>query len=92
MRLSRRSFHSLATIAWKIAAMQTTSSTRVHMSHTRNSMVGKLWFGRTSHQILLEFSIVFERTIVSMKWVYSLQLPKLMGMPVRGKFRQMMLR
>ena len=42
VRLSRRSFHSFATIPWKMAAMHTTSSTRVHMSHTRNSSVGNL--------------------------------------------------
>ena len=38
--LSRRSFHSLAMIAWKMAAMQIASSTRVQTSQMRNSSVG----------------------------------------------------
>ena len=40
--LSRRSFHSFAMIAWKMAAMHTASSTCVQTSQTRNSSVGYL--------------------------------------------------
>lgn len=40
VRLSRRSFQSLKQMAWKIAPMQTASSTRVQMSQIRNSRVG----------------------------------------------------
>src|SRR5437764_14995856 len=90
--LSRRSFQTLYTIAWKIAAMQIASSTRVHTSQMRNSSVGYLGLGRTSHQILLASGMLPVRTITSTKCLNSAYEPKLRGMPVRGKLRKMMLR
>src|SRR5919201_263623 len=84
--LSRRSFHSLATTAWKIAATQTASSTRVQTSQTRNSSVGYAWCGRTSHQIFEPSGMQFVRTSASSSSPYSLYERMTGGIPVRGKF------
>src|SRR5919199_4908276 len=90
--LSRRSFQSLATTAWRIAAQQTASSTRVQTSQTRNSSVGYVWCGRTSHQIFEPSGMGFVRTSDwSTSW-YSPYERMIGGMPVRGKFLKMMLR
>src|SRR3712207_9389854 len=90
--LSRRSFQSFATTAWRIAAQQTASSTRVQTSQTRNSSVGYVWCGRTPHQILEPSGMEFVRTS---DWRTSLESPYdrlIGGMPVRGKVLQMVLR
>src|SRR2546430_847856 len=88
--LSRRSFHSLAISAWKIAARHTASSMRVQASQMRNSSVGYLWLGRASHQILLASGRQLVRTIVSVSSSSSECDWKTGGMPVRGKWRKMM--
>src|SRR5215210_2478974 len=87
--LSRRSFHSFATIAWKMAAMQTASSTRVQTSQLRNSSVGKRWFGRASYQIFDPSGMHRVFTIVSTIESYSSHEPNRGGMPDRGKWRKM---
>src|SRR5215207_6073277 len=90
--LSRRSFHNLKMRAWHRAAMQTASSTRVQTSHIRNSSVGYLPFGRTSHQIFEESGIDFVLVSVSSSSSNSDAEEKVGGAPVRGKLRKMMLR
>src|SRR5260370_42604377 len=92
VRLSRRSFHSLAMIAWKMAAMHTASSTRVQTSQTRNSSVGYFQLGRTSHQILLPSGMELVRTSDSTRFSKSAHDLRSGGMPERGKWRKMMLR
>src|SRR5579885_1812692 len=92
VRLSRRSFQTLATMAWKMAPMATASSTRVQTSQMRNSSVGYLGFGRTSHQILLPSGIEFVSTNTSIIWLSCGQDSQTGGMPVRGKALKTMLR
>src|SRR5438093_283529 len=48
-------------MAWKMAATHMASSTRVQTSQMRNSTVGYVEFGRTSHQILVPSGMVFVR-------------------------------
>src|SRR5690242_6032476 len=79
-------------IAWKMAAIQTASSTRVQTSQMRNSSVGYLALGRTSHQILEPSGIDFVRTSRSTKILNSAIESNSRRMPVRGKLRKMMLR
>src|SRR2546423_15574308 len=90
--LSRRIFHSLAMIAWKMAAMHTASSTRVQTSQMRNSSVGNFQLGRMSHHSLVPSGMLFVCTSVSTIWFNSAQEPNRGGMPERGKCRKMMLR
>ncbi len=90
--LSRRNFQSLAISAWRMAAMHTASSTRVHTSQMRNSRVGYVQLGRTSHQIFEAFGMHFVSTIVSTRSTNSPQDASERGMPVRGKPRKMTLR
>ena len=52
-------------IAWKSAARQIVSSTRIGMSQIRYSSVGKKGCGRTSHQIFFGLSMQFVFTSVS---------------------------
>ena len=90
--LSRRSFQSLKTIAWKMAAMQTASSTRVQMSQIRNSRVGNDQLGRTSHQIFDALGIELVRTKTLTCCSKSPHDAICRGMPVRGKLRNTTLR
>src|SRR5712692_2300467 len=85
--LSRRSFQSFATTAWRIAAIHTASSTRVHTSQMRNSSVGYDQLGRTSHQILDPSGMQFVVVSISTRSVYSLHERNARGTPVRGKPR-----
>src|SRR5690242_679886 len=75
-RLSRRSFQSFATTAWRIAATHTASSTRV----------------RTSHQIFDPSGMHWVRDSTSISSVYSLQERRARGTPVRGNPRNTTLR
>src|SRR5579883_1709037 len=90
--LSRRSFQSLAIIAWKMAATQIASSTRVHTSQIRSSSVGYRQFGRISHQIFVPSGIQLVTASVSTREVRSPHDWKTRGMPVRGKLRKIILR
>src|SRR5690606_28110211 len=93
--LFRRSFTSLAQIAWKRAAIQTHSSTFVQMSVMRNSSVSNMGCGRISHQILARVSpLPKEPTFASVrsKLLYSAQELKLCGIPVRGSASKITLR
>src|SRR3954467_11426054 len=90
--LSRRNFQSLAISAWNSAAMQIASSTRVQTSQTRNSSVGNFQFGRMSHQSFVPSGTQFVLTRTSTSPVSSDQEWNSGGMPVRGKWRKMMLR
>src|SRR5947199_9115485 len=92
VRLSRRSRHSLAIRAWKRAATHTASSTRVHTSHSRNSSVGYFQLGRTSHHSLVPSGIERVRTSDSTRKLNSPHESKRGGMPVRGKWRKIILR
>src|SRR5215471_6166096 len=89
--LSRRSFQSLATIACRIAAMHTASSMRVHTSHTRNSSVGYVWCGRTSHQIFDPSGMLPVRVSALSNSSNSACERRIGGTPVRGKFLKMIL-
>src|ERR1043166_5286324 len=91
-RLSRRSFQSLAMIAWKIAPIATASSTRVQTSQTRNSSVGSPQLGRTSHQIWDALGIDPVATSVPTTSSNSAHEPSDRGMPERGKERNTTLR
>src|SRR6059058_3803407 len=79
-------------IAWKRAARQTASSTRVQTSQMRNSSVGYFQLGRTSHQILLPSGMQLVRISVSTRSLNSNHDVNVGGMPERGKWRKMMLR
>src|SRR5918911_1680589 len=79
-------------MAWKIAATQIASSTRVHTSQIRNSSVGYLGLGRISHQILEPSGMQRVRTSISTNCLNSAWDWNTGGMPVRGKARKMMLR
>src|SRR5262245_45180224 len=72
--------------------MQIASSTRVHTSQMRNSRVGYLALGRTSHKILVPLGMQLVRTSRSTNFLNSANELNSRGMPVRGKLRKMMLR
>ena len=91
--LSRRSFQILATIAWRIAAMQTASSTRVQTSQTRNSSVG---IGVVRPHVPPDLRAVGHaagRTSESSSVARTFRHDRRIGgTPVRGKFLNTMLR
>src|SRR2546430_17113620 len=90
--LSRRNLQSFAMMAWKIAAIQIASSTRVQTSQMRHSSVGYEWLGRTSHQILLPSGMVLVRTSVSVRSEKSAHDWNTRGTPLRGKLPKTRLR
>src|SRR6266446_5775791 len=90
--LTGRALRSLAMITWKMAAMHTASSTRVQTSQTRNSSVGYFQLGRTSHHSFVPSGMQLVFTSVSTRLLNSPHEENNGGMPLRGKWRKMMLR
>src|SRR4051812_12491330 len=86
--LSRRMRYSFATIAWRIAAMHTASSTRVQTSQMRNSSVGYFQCGRTSHQIFEPSGMQPVTMSVSRYSSYALHDGRWRGTPERGNARK----
>src|SRR5436309_2225813 len=72
--------------------MHTASSTRVQTSQARNSKVGYFQLGRASHHSLVPSGMQLVRTSVSTRPLSSAHEPNKGGVPVRGKWRKMMLR
>src|ERR1700690_1052707 len=66
------------------AASAMVSSTRIGMSHIRNSSVLKNGCGRMSHQIFFALSMQLVLISSLMKFSYSPQLGKESGILVRG--------
>src|SRR5438445_10335767 len=91
-RLLARSFSSLAQMACISPARQIVCSSRVGMSQTRNSSVGKLGWARRSHQIFVPLSIEPVLTSSSTECWYASYDVRSGAAPGRGELDQLTLR